>query len=684
MAAEWGIINGVLFMKKAYSQTMKKYWSSSLISALALLVFALITAMMRIYVIAGIEFVAGAVILVQTILLRHKRRSEITGYIDHIAANDNGISENMLLSVPLPMVICDIDGTIRWYNEKFAGIFNERELPQSMLDDCIQEIKWSDILKYPEGREIKTTQNDRMYSVVWKMLKDTLDPDKPGDHYSVFFYLRDITDEKRFEKAYRNERVDVAIINLDNYDEFTQKEYDDVIEQTSSKLRAVLASWAKVSNAVLKKTDRDRYFAVFEHQYLEKYIEKNFRVIKDVSDIAGEIKFPISISIGIGSGGSILENETSARQALDLALGRGGGQVCIKADDGFKFYGGKSGEYERSTRVKARAVAAALADLIKSSDNIIFMGHKNADFDCFGAAVGLQRAVRELDRTPYIVRERTAPAIDNMYDALKGSDEYIGMFVDENEVLEEVTPDTLLVILDTHRPSMLPCPKLPERVKKVVVIDHHRRSTEFISPCSLVYHEPYASSTCEMVTELLEYMNAGEALTKSEAQCLYTGILLDTKNFMLKTGVRTFEAASYLRKMGLDTVAVRRMFSTSREAYAMKAEIVKSAEMASNSIAVAKTYTINRDMRQIASQAADDMLNINNVAASVVVYPADGGVGFCARSIGNLNVQLIMEKLGGGGHMTVAGAYIKGIGVDEGVNRAKEAVKAYLGEINDK
>ncbi|MCH5213182.1 MAG: DHH family phosphoesterase [Oscillospiraceae bacterium] len=671
-------------MKKTFSQAMAKYWILSMISALVLIAFALVMAIMRYYIIAGIEFAMGVALLAQTLVLRHKRKLEIKSYIHDIEADDDGISKNMLLSVPLPMTICSIDGTIRWYNEQFTEIFDEKKLAQAMLDDCIPEIKWSEILKYPEGKEIKTVQNDKTYSVSWRMLKDDSAIDRSGDHYSVFFYLKDITKEKSLENAYNNERIDIAIISIDNYDEFVQKEDDEVVEQAASKLRASLNSWAKISDAVLKKTDRDRYFAVFEHQYLEKYIENNFDIIKNTAKIADEIKFPISISIGIGTGSSVLENETSARQALDLALGRGGGQVCIKEADRFRFYGGKSGEYERSTRVKARAVAAAMADLIKNSDNIIFMGHKNADFDCFGAAVGLQRAARELGRTPYIVCERTAPAIENMYDLLKSSSEYSGMFVDENEVFEEITPNTLLVVLDTHRPSMLPCPKLLERVKKTVIIDHHRRATEFISPCSLLYHEPYASSTCEMVTELLEYMNAGDALTKIEAQCLYTGILLDTKNFMLKTGVRTFEAASYLRKMGLDTVAVRRMFSTSRDAYAMKAEIVRSAEMAGNQIAVAKTYNTNKNMRQIASQAADDMLNLNDVAASVVVYPAEGGTGFCARSIGSLNVQLIMEKLGGGGHMTVSGAYIKGISVDEGVARAKEAVRAYLEEINDK
>ena len=255
-------------------------------------------------------------------------------------------------------------------------------------------------------------------------------------------------------------------------------------------------------------------------------------------------------------------------------------------------------------------------------------------------------------------------------------------YVDEIEVLEKITEDTLLVVLDTHRQSMLPNPRLLERVEKVVLIDHHRRSTEFISPCSLVYHEPYASSACEMVTELLEYMNVGNAITKLDAQCLYTGILMDTKNFMLKTGVRTFEAASFLRRMGLDTVAVRRMFSNELDDYSKKSEIVTASELINEDIAISKTYETYSNQRVIASQAADEMLNLRKVKASVVVFPIEGGVGYCARSLGTVNVQLIMESIGGGGHMTVAGATVMGIDIDEGVEKVKIAIKEHLSERN--
>ena len=666
-------------MKKTYSHTMRNYMVTALTASVALFLCGLLLVLLRMYIAAAVECVLGLILFFTVMTLGRKRRDMLAKYI-HTALADDSISENALTSVPMPMVVCSIDGTIRWYNDLFRSVFAQDKFKYEVLDDCIPGLKWSYVLKYPSGQTHETKIGDFVYRVCWKMVKDKIEPNKMGDHFSVFFYMKDITDEKRIETAYNNERTDVMHINIDNYDDLSQKANDDTIETAGSKIRQAITAWVKPSNALIKKTDRERYLVLFEHRYLDGFIESKFDVVENVRKIAEELKFPLNLSIGIGTGGSLKENESRSRHALDLALGRGGGQVCIKDDKQFNFYGGKTGEYERSSRVKARAVASALKEFIRDSDNVIFVGHSGADYDCFGAAVGLQRAVRKMGKKPYIVHERVSPAVDTMYELLKDKEEYTGMFVDETEVFEEITPDTLLVVLDTHRPSMIPCEKIIERVNKIILIDHHRRSTEFVDTCSLVYHEPYASSTCEMVTELLEYMDVGASLTKEEAQCLYTGILMDTKNFILKTGVRTFEAASYLRKLGLNTVEVRKMFCSSREDYAMKTEIVNSSSIINDCVAIARTEKMYSNMRIIASQAADDMLHLENVRASVVAYPVEGGVGYCARSLGGINVQLIMEKLGGGGHLTVAGALIKGINVDEGVLKAETAVKEYLSE----
>ena len=662
-------------MEKKYRMPAENIFYAAAAGGAALIITAMIFAVMGMYIAAVAELTVGVGVTAYAYLQIRKDKKKKKGYLNTVSESLSEISEANLDSVPIALAICSVDGVIRWHNDLFREMVGGRELYGEMLENYIQELKWANVLKFPKGNTMQSRIGEKVFSLTWRMIKDAR---SETEKYSVYFYFRDITAETQLMAAYNNERIDVAMINIDNYDDFLQRVDDDTVEEAASKMRGVIAAWSRESDAVLKKTDRDRYFAAFEHQYLDGYIKKDFDIIKKITDVAKEFKFPLSISIGIGTGGSMYENEKSARNALDLALGRGGGQVCIKDDMQFKFYGGKSVDYERSSRVKARAVASALSELISDSDNVIFMGHASADFDCFGAAVGLQRAVRVLGKTPYIIHDDISPAIDNMYAALEKTEEYRGMFVNGAEAAERVSENTLLVVLDTHRPIMLPCPELLDRIAKVVLIDHHRRSTDFISPCSLIYHEPYASSTCEMVTELLEYMNASGELTKLEAECVYSGIILDTKNFMLKTGVRTFEAASYLRRMGLDTVAVKRMFSIGKAEYAMKSDIVKSARTVAGEIAVANTYTSSKNMRQIASQAADDMLNITNVIASVVVYPADGGTGFSARSIGTINVQLIMEKLGSGGHLTVAGAFIRGIGVDEGVKRAEEAIRSYV------
>ncbi|MBQ3124966.1 MAG: DHH family phosphoesterase [Clostridia bacterium] len=667
-------------MKRTYVNVTRKYFIAAITTSVLLLVCAVIALVWNKYIAVFVGAVPAIVALVYLTVVTRTRKKNIIKFLHHITGDDIDMSENLITSVPMPLAVCSIDGVIRWYNDRFENIFTGKKLPDESIEECIVSLKWSDVLKFPEGRQTMEIIGDNIYSVNWRIMKDRIKPNESGDHYSVFFYLKDITRECNLVRKYENERVDIATVNIDNFDEFMQKVDDETAEIAASKVRTSIVNWAKSVNAVFKRLDRDKYFVAFEHQNMEKCIADNFSIIENVMKIAEEVKFPISISIGIGTGGSITENEVSARHALDLALGRGGGQVCIKYDNEFKFYGGRNVEYERSTRVKARSVATALTDLIKNSDNVILAGHTSADYDCFGAAVGLARAVRELGKNPYIIHERISPAIENMYEEVRNVPEYDGMFVDEIEVFEEITADTLLIVIDTHRPSMLPSARLLERVDKVVVIDHHRRSTEFISPCSLVYHEPYASSACEMVTELLEYMNIGNAMTKVEAQCLYTGILMDTKNFMLKTGVRTFEAASFLRRMGLDTVAVRRMFSSELGEFTKKAEIVGASELSGEDFAISRTYEMHPNMRVIASQAADEMLNLRKVKASAVVFPVEGGVGISARSLGTVNVQLIMESIGGGGHMTVAGATIMDIDVDEGVQRVKNAIAEHLNE----
>lgn len=668
-------------MNKRYGQTMRFLTAVSLVLAVITIAGGVLC-MFSDFRYAGIvQTVIGAAAAVYFIVRMRRRRAVMSDYARILGSENNPVSSNIMASFPIPMVVAYIDGSVRWYNGRFSELMDNEDMFERMLEKLVPGIKWSNILKNASNIDMELTIRGRQYRIIGNMLKDrsqtaVADEDKS----SIYLYFLDETTEKELQTLYENEKTDVAVVNIDNYEEVFRRVDDSDEDQITSQIRRCLNEWAKTGNAILKNTDRDRYFLFFEHKYLQTFTDEKFKILDSVRAIGEGMRIPVSISIGVGCGGSINENEAAARNALDMALGRGGDQVCIKDDTQYRFFGGKSREYEKSTRVKTRAVAVALKDFMRQSDMVIFVGHSAADYDCFGAAMGLQRAARALGKRAHVVHDNMSPAIKQLYDRLREDAEYKGIFVSPEDALEELTPNTLLVVLDTHRPSMLPDKRLVERAEKIVLIDHHRRSTEFINPCSLVYHEPYASSTCEMVTELLEYMDLGSALTEIEAECLYTGILMDTKNFLLKTGVRTFEAASYLRRLGLNTAAVKQLFNVDKQDYDHKVDIVKTASEVADGIAVAKTYEKYHNIKVIASQAADEMLNIGKIKASFVIYPFDDGAGVSARSLGDINVQLIVEKLGGGGHMTVAGAQLKNTDIDTAVRMTEQAVREYIKE----
>lgn len=627
-------------------------------------------------IIAAGDISIGAVILITTTWLGRKRTGKITEYIGEVKKDDTVASENISVSFPIPMVELHIDGSILWYNELFSDMFGRKDLKGEFINKLLP-LKWSQLLKSSNGIDVEVPYEDRCYNVVGTIFHNEHSSGATEeDNYSVYLYFVDKTEEANIRRKYIDEKTDVALISIDNYEEILQKMEDSEYQRILFSVNKLITSWVKESNGVLKKTDRDRYFIVFENYHLEEYISRKFDLLEKVRKIGEESKVPVTISIGIGVGMSVSENEVFARNALEMALGRGGDQVVIKDETQYRFYGGKSKEYEKSTRVKTRAVATAMRDFIQHADCVIFMGHKGADYDCFGAAMGLQRAVRKLGKRPYIIDDRSL-AIQPIYNEVKKHHEYDDMFISSEEAIEIATKDTLLIILDTHRPSMLPCIELLHYANKIVLIDHHRRSTEFISPCSLVYHEPYASSTCEMATELLQYIDEQIKLSSIESECLYTGILMDTKNFLVKTGVRTFEAASYLRRRGLDTVAVKRMFSIKKADYDHKVDIVKTSDKITDAISIAVSWDWYPNIRVIASQAADEMLNIDNIEASFVIYPLDNAVGISGRSLGNINVQVILESLGGGGHMTVAGAQLSHCSIMQARTMLTEAILAY-------
>ncbi len=605
-------------------------------------------------------------------IVKNKERNE---YIEILKDTNVTAANDVLNSFPLAMAVFDIDGAVLWFNDEFQNITKNNNLYFAKIGTIFPEIKWMDILKSNEQINIKLDYNERVYNVYGKIAKSNTGENK-DEIYSVILYFEDITELEETKQLYHDEKADVAIVNIDNYDELFQKMDDSQSLEVISKINGIIMKWGAESNAVTKRLESDRYILLFEHSYLLEASKDKFSIIEKVRKIGEEIKVPVTISVGVGTGGHIIENENNAKAAMEMVLGRGGDQAAIKDGDQYTFFGGQAKDYEKSTRVKTRAFSVALKDYILNADNVIFMGHKKADYDCFGAALGLQRAVRTLGKKPYIVYDNFQ-AVSNILTETLNYPEYEGMLVPPEEILNFATENSLLIILDTHRAEMLPAPELLGTVNKIIIIDHHRRSTDFISPVSLTYHEPFASSTCEMVTEILQHIGDVRKISPLESQALYMGILMDTKNFVVKTGVRTFEAASYLKRCGLDTLDIKRLFNIEYEEYINRVEIIKDAKVY-NSSAITVCRENYPNIRVISSQAADEMMNIAGVKAAYVIYPQDGEVGISARSYGDVNVQIVMEKLGGGGHAIIAGAQLKNTTLEDAEELLKNAIDEYF------
>lgn len=665
-------------MKNFFKTPVYVFAASTVINIITIIICCIIFFAGRYYAAGYIAAGIFSFIMLTALLAEVIHRYKMNSYINKIMSDENYAHNNINIidTFPAPAAILRPDAALVWYNRQFGEEFENIKV-MTPINKIITELDWSAVLKSANGIKTDVHYLEKHFEVRGDIIK--MGSSDKDEAFSIFLYFIDRTYQEKLLFQYENERIDIAIVSIDNYEDVVQRADDYERQVIITKIDAKIRDWAMQSSGVIRRFERDRYIIIFEHQFLKGYIEKKFDVIDAVREFGEKAKQPITISIGIGTGGSLLENDEYAREAINMVLSRGGDQAAVRDSSQYKFFGGNSKEYETSTRVRTRAMALALKEFIKQSDNVVFMGHINTDYDALGAAVGLQRAVRNLGKTPYIIYDGSE-SCRALVSQMKGIEEYEGMIIDPFEADEILTPHTLVVIVDVHRPSMVTCPILLNRSLKIVLIDHHRRNTEFISNCALVYHEPYASSTCEMATELLQYIDDGRKMTTFEARALYIGLVMDTKNFIMKTGVRTFDAASYLRKYGVDPMSVKSIFSVEQSDYNNKADIVRRAEFIMNDIAVSVCTERIPNVIVVSSQAADDMLGIVGVKAAFVMYPIDGGVGISGRSLGAVNVQLVLEKLGGGGHMMVAGAQMRGVSFEEAKLKLEEAVKIYLEE----
>ncbi len=589
----------------------------------------------------------------------------------YYARIDDELESKMHMSVhsfPMSAVIIDSAGRIVWTNGKFT-----EEFP----DCCEYGMELSNITDIPPADfftddGITVRYKDSVYKVFART------PDENEAKELTLLFFKNITDITALETEKKLSQPVVILFMVDGYEELISGCLESEKAYVSVQIDKLLEDFAGQTTGVLRKNASDRFIAVIEERHLQEILRNKVEILDKAREIFVNDRLNVTMSIGIGRTGKTLkESEQFARQALEMALGRGGDQAAVKTDNGFEFYGGVSKGVERHTKVKTRIIANSLLELVDNADKIFIMGHKYSDLDSVGSSVGLTCAIRNLGKSAWAVCDYSTSLAKVLIDRFPHVDGEEPLFTEPADAMEELTDNSLLIICDTHNPLIIESKELYEKAKKVVVIDHHRKMVNYIDNAVIFHHEPYASSASEMVTELIQYFGEAGKLRAVQAECLLAGIMLDTKNFVMKTGVRTFEAAAVLRKMGADTITVKKMFSSSIDSYKRKTQIVAEAEIY-RKCAIAPCDFYADDLRIVAPQAADELLTIKNVDASFVLFKTmSNEISISARSMGNLNVQLIMEALGGGGHQTMAGAQLKDVTVNEALDTLKKSIDDY-------
>ncbi|GFN31323.1 DHH family phosphoesterase [Paenibacillus xylaniclasticus] len=600
---------------------------------------------------------AGAYTLYAERAFRHDLKS----YLGTLSYRVKKASSEVITELPFGIIVYDDERNVEWSNLYIAQLFGHESVVGMTLNELFPSMKEN---KQNKG-VYEATIGDRVFELNFNSKERIV-------------YIHDITLMWQLGRKYEDEKLALGIVLMDNLDEVTQGMDDHQRTTMLSKVTAEITDWAMKYQTYLKRLSSDRFLIMTDQKTLKLLEQSKFELLDQVREMTAEHKIPVTLSIGFAAGAeSIPELGQWAQMSLDIALGRGGDQAAVKVGERQQFYGGKSNAVEKRTRVRARVIAHALRDMIRESDNVVIMGHRMPDMDAIGAAIGVLKAAKLFGKEGYIVLEGINPAIEKMMGMLKEDERIYKWFVSPEQALHLVNSKTLAIVVDTHKASMVKEPKLLQLTDRIVVVDHHRRSEEFISKSTLVYMEPYASSTCELVTELLQYIHERVSLDIHEATALLAGIAVDTKSFSLRTGARTFEAASFLRRNGADSTLIQRMLKEDLEEYVMKAEIIKHAEVLYEHVAIAVTEPGRKHSQLHIAQSADTLLNMTGIYASFVVSERpDGLIGVSARSLGAMNVQVVMERLGGGGHLTNAAAQL-----DCSVQEAADRLRTILDEI---
>ena len=573
-------------------------------------------------------------------------------------------TRQFLMELALPCLITDEEGVIQWFNLTLGQLFPEQRLMGQKVTDLLPQYK--DILeKAVFVCDIRL--KEKTYSLISQKLE--------GDTDARGLIFLEVTRERELEQRYEDSRIAAGSVTVDNYSEIMSGLTEGEQNKLRLEIESALYHWAAPLEGMFRRVERDRFLLILNQQHLNILTKDQFSVLNEIKKIKGYNDIPVTLSIGVGSHQETVADAVAASQAaMELALGRGGDQAVIKQGDRFSFFGGNSRELEKRTRVKARVISQALYSLIENASDVIVMGHKNPDADCIGSALGVCAIARHLNIPARIILGECNSSVKKLIGELKK--ELPPIWLEPSHAKNFIRENTLLVVVDIHRPGLVECPELIEKPKHIALIDHHRRSTDFINRSALIYQEPYASSTSEMVSEILQYTGNGLKLSKAEAEALLCGIVLDTKNFTVKTNVRTYDAASYLRRQGADPVRVQNLFRTDKETYKKISEAVESANIYQNRFAV--TYCLpGKDDMQIMPMTADELLTIEGIQASFVLCPHEGHVHISARSRGEVNVQVMLETMGGGGHQTAAGVKLEGTTLEQAKALVEETIKQY-------
>lgn len=620
-------------------------------------------------------------IIVYTIWSTSKKKTEIENHIENINSDISSASRGNLVNTPIPLVLVQTDGNIVWRSKAFVKEFQNIDIA-TYLTSIVKEIKL-EIEKKDENIDIVKQFNieKKVYKIRGRIVKTKRRDKKKQREYVLSLYFVDETKYNELFDEYNNSKNCIGVAMIDNYDEIIQRVLPEKKIELMAKIEKEIIEWITRTGGLMIKNENDYFICVFDQKYLAEFEKEKFNILDKVKDIELDNQIPITLSIAISNDGKTnYEKYKSAMAAMEIVLGRGGDQAVVRKDGKYKFYGGKTLEVEKRTRVKARTISQSISRVINESDNVLIMGHTNIDIDAFGSALGMYRFCKTLEKNAYIVSEPKGKSLGKFLDILEKEEEYKNIIITEEEALDLITENTLLIIVDTHKSSYVEFPGLLEEVERKIIIDHHRKAPDYIENALVSFHEVYASSAAELVTEIVQYSEIEVKLNLIEAESLYGGIMVDTKDFTFKTGVRTFEAAAYLRKYGVDIIRVKKWFQADLESYNIISSIVRNVEIHNDTIAISVFDEENADANLICAKAADELLTISDITASFVMCKIGEKVFISGRSIGDINVQIILEKLGGGGHITLAGAQLEGISLEDAKNELIIRINEYLVE----